>query len=153
MGAGMSLGRSGARRRRPYWMFVPLAALAGLLFMGLHTGWCSGITQLVLIALEMVNNAMPPPHRAGWDGLSVRLIRAGMASIPAALACLWLALVVARDFERQRRAEPWATSRGSWLLRILSLATALAAGAAVALVAIPNVNPHWFHGFRKVLQP
>jgi hypothetical protein len=152
-GAGLAFGRSDRRRRRPYWLFVPLAALVAVLFMGLPNGWWSLITQLILIALEAVNNAMPPPHRAPRDGLSVRLLRAGIETVPAALACLWLALVVARDFERTRRAEPWATTRGGWLLRILSLATALAAGAIVALVAIPTVSPRWLDGFRQILEP
>src|SRR5262245_12850030 len=88
MGAGLALGRSDRRRRRPYWLFVPLAALVAVLFMGLPNAWWSLITQLILIALEAVNNAMPPPHRAPPDGLSVRLLRAGIEAVPAALACL-----------------------------------------------------------------
>lgn len=152
MGAGLVFGRSDARRR-PYWLFVPLAVLAGVLFMGLPNGWYSVITQLILLALEAVHNAMSPPHRSGPDGLSVRLLRAGIESLPAAVAGLWLALIVARDFEKQRRAEPWATTRGGWLLRIGSLAAAVATAAVVALAAMPTVSRHWVNGYRQVLDP
>jgi hypothetical protein len=152
-GAGRVFGRSDPGRRRPYWLFVPLAAIVGVLIMGLPYGWWAIITQLVLIALEAVNNAMRPEYRATSGSLSARLLRAGIEAVPAALACLWLALVVARDFERQRRAEPWATTRGGWLVRILSLATALATGAFGGLVAIPTVSPRWLDGIREVLQP
>lgn len=153
MGAVLPFGRSDPGKRRPYWLFVPLAAVAGILFLGLPNGWLSVITQLILLALEAVNNAMPPPHRAGPDGLSVRLLRAGIGAIPAAFACLGLALVVARDFELARQNEPWATTRGGWVLRILSLVTAAAMGAVVALILVPAVSPHWFNGYRQVLQP
>jgi hypothetical protein len=152
-GAGRAFGRSDPGRRRPYWLFVPLAAIVGVLIMGLPYGWWSMITQLVLLAIEAVNNAMRPEYRATSGSLSVRLLRAGIEAVPAALACLWLALVVAHDFERQRRAEPWAATWGGWLLRVLSLATALATGAVVGLVTIPTVSPRWLDGIREVLEP
>jgi hypothetical protein len=154
MGGGrLLLEVAGTSRQRPYWLFVPLAALAGLLFMSLPNGWLSVITQLVLVALEAVHNAMPPPYRAGRDGLSVRLLRAGIETVPAMLAGLWLALLVARDFEMQRWARPWAATRGGWLLRIASFAAAVATAAIVVLVAMPTVTPHWVAGYRHVLEP
>jgi hypothetical protein len=151
-GAGDTFARSGPRRWRPYWLFVPLAALAGLLFLGQSNGWWTIVAQLVVIALEAVNNAMRPAYQATSDALSARMLRAGIEAIPAAVACLWLALVVARDFDRERRGRPWATTRGGWILRIASLAMALAAGVFAALVAIPTIQPHLFHGFGRILE-
>ena len=151
MGAGMSLPRASPARARPYWLFVPLAALAAVLFMGRPGGWWSFIPQLILIALEAVSNAMPPPAPRLPGSLSVRLLRAGIEAVPAALACLWLALVVAHDFERLRRDQPWAMGRGGWILRILSLVLALAAGTVVVGVAIPTMHPCLPDGFRHVL--
>ena len=152
MGAGLSLPRASRGRARPYWLFVPLAALAAVLFMGQPYGWWSVIPQLILIALEGVSNAMPPPAPRLPGSLSVRLLRAAIEAIPAALACLWLAVVVAHDFERARRDRPWAMRRGGWILRILSLVVALAAGAVVVWVAIPTMHPCLFDGFRQVLE-
>ena len=151
MGAGMSLPRASPARARPYWLFVPLAALAAVLFMGRSGGLWSLIPQLILIALEAVSNAMPPPAPRLPGSLSARLLRAGIEAVPAALACLWLALVVAHDFERVRRDQPWAMGRGGWILRILSLVLALAAGTVVVGVAIPTMHPCLPDGFRDVL--
>ena len=151
LGAGMSLPRASPARARPYWLFVPLAALAAVLFMGRPGGLWSLIPQLILIALEAVSNAMPPPAPRLPGSLSARLLRAGIEAVPAALACLWLALVVAHDFERVRRDQPWAMGRGGWILRILSLVLALAAGTVVVGVAIPTMHPCLPDGFRHVL--
>ncbi len=150
-GAGLIFTRPVPRRPRPYWLFVPLAAIAGVLFVGLPTGWWTLIPHLILIALEAVNNALPPGSRATADTMSVRLLRAGIEAVPAALACVGLALVVARDIERARRGEPWATTRGGWIFRIVALAAVAAAGAFTALVVIPTVHPHLREGFRLVL--
>jgi hypothetical protein len=152
MGAGMSLPRASPARARPYWLFVPLTALAAVLFVGQPGGWWSVIPQLILIALEAVSNAMPPPAPRLPGSLSVRLLRAGIEAVPAALACLWLALVVAHDFERARRDQPWATGRGGWILRILSLVIALAAGTVVVWVVIPTMHPCLLDGFSFVLE-
>jgi hypothetical protein len=152
MGAGMSLPQASPARARPYWLFVPLAALAAVLFMGLPGASWSLIPQLILIALEAVSNAMHPPAPRLPGSLAVRLLRAGIEAVPAALACLWLALVVAHDFERARRDQPWAMGRGGWILRILSLVLALAAGTVVVGVAIPTMHPCLADGFRHVLE-
>ena len=151
MGAGMSLPRASPARARPYWLFVPLAALAAVLFMGQPGGECTLIPQFILVVLDFVIYAMPPPGVTLPGSLSVRLLRAGIEAVPAALACLWLALVVAHDFERARRDQPWAMGRGGWILRILSLVVALAAGAVVVWVAIPTMHPCLFDGFRELL--
>jgi hypothetical protein len=152
-GAGVVFARPNRQRPRPYWLFVPLAALASVLFLGNPDGWWGLISHLVLVALEAVSNAMPPPAARLSGSLSTRLLLAGIEAVPAAVACLGLAMVVARDFERARRAEPWATARGGWILRILLLVTAASAGTLAAFVAVPTVQPHWFDGFRKVLEP
>jgi hypothetical protein len=152
MGAGMSLPRASPARARPYWLFVPLAALAAVLFMGQPNGWYSITAQFVLIVLDYVIYALPPPGVRLPGSLAVRLLRAGIEAVPAALACLWLALVVAHDFERARRAQPWAMGRGGWVLRILSLLVALAAGTVVVVVAIPTMHPCLAEGFRSVLE-
>ena len=152
MGAGASFTRPRTGRPRPYWLFVPLAVIAAALFLGQSAGGWS-VVQLILCALEGVNNATKPAYRATSSGLSERLLRAGTETVPAALACLWLALLVARDFERARRGEPWAMTRGGWVLRLLSLGAVLASGIVVAFVAIPTMHPHLFDGFRKVLEP
>ena len=152
-GAGLAIMGSDPRRSRPYWLFVPLAAIAAILFMGLPNGWWGLITQLVLLALEAVNNAMRPADRMSDGSLSERLLRAGIETIPAAIACLGLALVVARDFDRARTSKPWATTRLGRLLRMLALAAALAGGAVVGLIAMPTVSPHWLYGLGQVLEP
>ena len=110
------------------------------------------IPQFILVVLDFVLNAMPPPGVRLPGSLSVRLLRAGIEAVPAALACLWLALVVAHDFERARCDRPWAMGRGGWILRILSLVVALAAGTVVVWVAIPTMHPCLFDGFRRVLE-
>jgi hypothetical protein len=151
MGAGMSLPRASPARARPYWLFVPLAALAAVLFMAQPGASWSLIPQSILIVLDAVLNAMPPPGIRLPGSLAVRLLRAGIEAVPAALACLWLALVAAHDFERARRDQPWAMGRGGWILRILSLVVALAAGTVVVGVAIPTMQPCLADGFREIL--
>jgi hypothetical protein len=151
MGAGMSLSRACPARARPYWLFVPLAALAALLFIAQPGGECTLIPQFILVALDFVIDAMPPPGVRLPGSLAVRLLRAGIEAVPAALACLWLALVVAHDFERARRDQPWAMGRGGWILRILSLVVALAAGTVVVAVAIPTMHPCLLDGVRGTL--
>ena len=44
--------------------------------------------------------------------------------------------------ERAGRSMRWATTRGGWFVRLLSLAAAGAAGLGMALVAIPTISPH-----------
>jgi hypothetical protein len=151
MGAGMSLPRGSPARARPYWLFVPLAALAAVLFMGQPGGECTLIPQFILVVLDYVIYAMPPPGVRLPGSLAVRLLRAGIEAVPAALACLCLALVIAHDFERARRDQPWAMGRGGWILRILSLVVALAAGTVVVGVAIPTMHPCLLDGFRGIL--
>jgi hypothetical protein len=151
VGARPFFARNGPRRRRPYWLFVPLVALAAVLFLGQSASVPSLIPALILMAIEAVNNAARPTFRMNTADLPERLMLAGFEAIPAAVACLWLALVVARDFERTRRDEPWATTPRGWILRILSLLTVLAAGAFVATVAIRTIHPFYFDAFRKLL--
>jgi hypothetical protein len=149
MGAGALFDEPVARRRRPYWLFVPLAALVGLLIPG--SAW-QLITYLVLIAMEGVNNAMRH-HVVTGPALETRLLRAGLCTAIPALICLWLALVVASDFERARRQQPWSTTRRGRLLRLVSLLATLAAGSYLVGVAIPAINPWLGDGFCHVLVP
>ncbi len=152
MGAGVGLARPEPRRPRPYWLFVPLAALVAVLFLA-GPGNYAIVPQLILVALEAVNNAMPPPGRYTSASLSARMLRAGIEAVPATLAIVGLALIVARDFQRTGRSVPWATTRGGWFVRLLALAAAGAAGIGMALVAIPTMSPRFFDGFCHVLDP
>src|SRR5262249_13726223 len=77
-GAGSGLPRASPARARPYWLFVPLAALAAVLFMGQPGGLWSTIPQFILIVLDYVLNAMPPPAPRLPGSLAVRLLRAGI---------------------------------------------------------------------------
>jgi hypothetical protein len=149
MGAGALFDEPVPRRRRPYWLFVPLAALVGLLIPG--SMW-QLITYLVLIAMEAVKNALHHNLVTG-PTLETRLLRAGLGAAIAALICLWLALVVAGDFDQARRQQPWSTTRRMRLLRVVSLLATLAAGSYLAGVAIPAINPWLVDGFTHVLVP
>jgi hypothetical protein len=149
MGAGALFDEPVPRRGRPYWLFVPLAALVGLLIPG--SMW-QLITYLVLLAMEAVKNALHHNLMTG-PTLETRLLRAGLGAAIAALTCLWLALVLASDFERARRQQPWSTTRRVRLLRVGSLLATLAAGAYLAGVAIPAINPWLADGFTHVLVP
>ena len=152
MGAGVVLARPEPRRPRPYWLFVPLAALAAVLFFVVPSNY-SLVPQLILVALEAVNNAMPPLGRYTSADLSARMLRAGIEAVPAALAIVGLALIVAHDFQRAGRSVAWATTRGGWVVRLLALAAAGAAGMGMALVGIPTMSPRFLDGFWHVLDP
>ncbi|MFI5456936.1 MAG: hypothetical protein ACHRXM_15935 [Isosphaerales bacterium] len=148
MGAGAIFGERPRQVRRPYWLFVPLAGLVSLLIVAQADS--SVIPYLVLCALESVTNALR--HRlAAGPGLSARLLRAGMDAAAAFAVCLALALVVAREFERARRSEPWATSRLGRFLRVVLLMTTAATGIYVARVTIPAIHPWFAEGFLLVL--
>ena len=82
MGAGMSLPRASPARARPYWLFVPLAALAAVLFMGQPGGECTLVTQFILVVLDFVIYALPPPGVRLPGSLSVRLLH-GIEAVPA----------------------------------------------------------------------
>ena len=148
MGAGVILARPEPRRPRPYWLFVPLAALAAVLFVA-GPGEHAVVPQFILIALEAVNNAMHPLSRVHSASLSARLLRAGIEAVPATLAIIGLALIVARDFQRAGRSMPWATTRVGWFVRVFALAAAGAAGIGMVLVAMPTMNPIWLDGFPR----
>jgi hypothetical protein len=151
MGAGAFFEERPSPRRRPTWLFVPLAGVfAVLLAVGLY-GY-SIIAQLVLIALEAVSNAMYRTNHAG-PGLAVRLIRAGLDALAAFIACVALGIVVAGDFERARRGEPWATTRAGRVRRLALLLATIGAGAYVAVRTIPGIHPSFAAGFAQVLDP
>ena len=111
------------------------------------------IPQLILIALEAVNNALPPGSRYTSATLSSRMLRAGIEAVPAGLAIVGLALIVARDFDRAGRSLPWARTRTGWSLRLIALASALAAGTAMAFIGIRLLSPRLFDGFHQVVDP
>ncbi len=151
LSAGAMLEGPTTRHRRPYWLFVPLAALAGLLFLA-QPGWWSLIPQMVLVALQAVSNAMFH-SLVRTPGIATRLLRAGIDASVAGLICLTLALIVAHDFERARRGEPWATTRRGWLFRLFSLITTMVTGTYVGLVSIRTIHPFIADGFRDELGP
>jgi hypothetical protein len=152
MGAGTALARPEPRRPRPSWLFVPLAAIAGMLIVALPNMY-NFIPCILLVAMEGVNNALPPGSRYTTASLSVRMLRAGIVAVPAALAITGLAMIVARDFGRAGRSLPWATTRLGWSVRLIALALALVAGTAMAIVGIPMMSPLWLDGFGQVLDP
>ena len=152
MGAGAVLAGQEPRRPRPYWLFVPLAALAGVLFVAVP-GNHALVPQYILLVLDLVNNSMPPSGQYTSRSVSARALCAGIEAVPATLAIVGLALVVVRDFQRAGRSVPWATTRGGWFVRLLALAAAGGAGIGMALVAVPTLCPMWAEGFRQVLGP
>jgi hypothetical protein len=150
MGAGAILEESPRAKRRPYWLLVPLAGLAALLIVAQPQG-PSLIPYLVLIAIEGVTNALRYRLVAG-PGLSIRLFHAGIDASVAAGVCLLLALILARDFERARRALPWAESLGGRFLRLLVLMATTAAGLYIARVTMPAIQPALAEGFVQIIR-
>jgi hypothetical protein len=151
MGAGFLLQGSCAVRRRPYWLFVFLAAVIAVLLVGIPSSH-SLVPYLVLLAIEAVTNAMQNRLVDG-PGLSTRLIRAGIEASAGALACLALALAIARDFERLRRGEPWMTSRMGRVIRLVLLGATAAGGINLINVTIPAIHPCLAEGFGLVIGP
>jgi hypothetical protein len=149
MGAGAILGDSSRERPRPYWLFVPLAAVVGLLIVA-QPSWWSIIPYLVLHAIEAVKSAMP--HRlVGGAGLSKRLLGASTGAAAAVVICLSFALLLARDFDRARRCEAWTATRAGRVVRLLLLVTTAAAGIYLAGVTIPAIQPCLAEGLFQIL--
>ena len=149
MGAGGILEGPATRRPRPYWLFVPLSALAGLLFLAQPNGRML-IPPLVLLALEAVSNAMPHVI-VPTPSLATRLVRAGTDAGVAGIVCLALALMVARDFEKARRSESWGMTWRGRLTRLLALLATIAVGTYIVIVTIPSIHPRFADGFRQIL--
>jgi hypothetical protein len=150
MGAGSLFDDPPPVRHRPYWLFVPLAALIAALFAALND--YSLIEYLVLVALEAVSNAA----RYGRDygpGLQARLLNSGVDASFALAANVALALVVARDFDRARRRLPWGTRPAGWLVRAVLSLCAIGASSYVAIMTIPRIHPCFGEGFVQVLTP
>ncbi len=150
-GAGFLLPGAPRRRRRPYWLFVVLAGVAAVLIAASNAS-VALITQLVLIAMEAVTNAMYHAASRG-PGLWTRLSHAGIDAAISAGFCLALALAVARDFEMLRRGNPPAASRAGRVLRLLLLAGAAGAGFYLLAVTFPAIHPCFGVGFRSILGP
>ncbi len=150
MGAGSLFAGRPERFRRPWWLFAPLAALVAILLAA--TPDMSLIPYVVLIAMEAVLRAHLIEF-ASTPSLSARLLHAGIDVTIALTLLLSLALVVARDFERARRDEPWATSRRGRLARLLLLAVVAGSGARLAWVIVPRIQPWLAQGFGQVLEP
>jgi hypothetical protein len=148
MGAGSLFDEPPGRRRRPWWLFVPLAALAAVLLAG--QSYVAVIPNLVLVALEAVTNAMRHRLVAG-PGLAARLVRAGSTAVSSLALTLPLALAVARDFERARRNEPWARTWQACVARLLLLAAAAATGVYLACVTLPAIDLWLPQGFAYIL--
>jgi len=149
MGAGAFLDERPSRRRRPTWLFVPLAGLFAVLISVWLYGY-SIIAQLVLIALEAVSNSTRWHNHAG-PGLSARLVAAGLDAFVAFVSCVALGVVVAGDFERARRGEPWATIRAGRFFRLILLLATIGAGAYVTGITIPAMHPCLAQGIVQIL--
>ena len=93
----------------------------------------------------MTHAASPGP------GLWARLLSAGIDAAVSAAACVSLALVLARDFDRLRRGRPWPESRFARGLRLGSLLSAAAAGLYIAMVTLPAIHRWIIQGFCDVL--
>jgi hypothetical protein len=150
MGAGAVFDEPLPRRRRPVWLFVPLAGLIGVLLM-VESDY-SLIAYLVVVAVEAVSNAMHHASHPG-PGLSARLLSAGADAIVACVFCVSLAMILASDFERARRAEPWATTRVGRALRIVLLLATAGVGTYLTVVSIPRIQPALAEGLFQVLKP
>ena len=150
MGAGAVFCEPLPRRRRPAWLFVPLAGLIGILLI--VESEYSLIVYLVIVAVEMVSNAMYHVSYPG-PGLSARLLSAGLDAIVACVLCTSLAMILASDFERARRAEPWATTRVGRALRIVLLLATAAVGTYLMKVSIPRIHHALAEGLFQVLKP
>jgi len=147
MGAGTLLEEP-STRWRPWWLLAPLAVLAALLLAS--QPYFSIIPNLVLVALEAVTIAMPHRLVAG-PGLSARLVRAGASAALSLALTLPLVLAVARDFERARRRQQWATTVPGLIRRLGLLAAAAAAGAYLACKSLPLIHPSLAQGFAQLL--
>jgi hypothetical protein len=150
MGAGAIFDESLPRRWRPSWLFVPLAGLIAVLLV-VESDY-SLIAYLHVIAVEAVSIAMPHASRPGPD-LTARLLGGGLDAVVAVMCCTALGLVVAHDFERARRAEPWATTRAGRALRLFLLLATLGAGTYLTTVTIPRIQPALSEGLSQVLNP
>jgi hypothetical protein len=149
MGAGRFLNEARPPGRRPVTLFVVLAGLAGVLIMA-ASDFYAQVTYLVVNALEAVTNAMN--HRlVPGPGLSARLLAAGVHAGLASIACLGLAVVLGRDFDRAGRGESWATTKAEWFLRLVLLAAAACLGLHVALVSIPLIHAYLAEGFQLIV--
>ncbi len=150
MGAGAVFNEPLPRRRRPAWLLVPLVGLIGILLVVESED--SLIAYLVIVAVEAVSNAMYHASYPG-PGLSARLLRSGADAIVACTLCASLAMILASDFERARRAEPWATARVGRSLRIVLLLATVATGAYLMNVSIPRIHRALAEGLSQVLMP
>jgi hypothetical protein len=150
MGAGAVFDEPLPRRRRPAWLFVPLVGLIGVLLV-VESDY-SLIAYLVIVAVEAVSNAMYHASYPG-PGLSARLLSAGADAIVACVFCASLGMILASDFERARRAEPWATTRVGRALRIVLLLATAAAGTYLMKVSIPRIHHALAEGLFQVLTP
>jgi hypothetical protein len=149
MGSGMLFDAPVPARRRWYWLFVPLAGVTGLL---LAANNLSQFPYLVLIALEAVNSAMRRPL-ISLPSFASRMLRTGIDCSVGAMICLALALVVARDFDRARRNQPWATSWLGRAIRLIVLCASVGSAIFLARVTIPAIHPWVSEGIALVVGP
>ncbi len=150
MGGGAVIARRSGRSRRPWWLFTLSAAAMALLLAA--TPYVTGSPYLVLLAMEFVLRAREPAM-ASTPGVSARLIDAGIEVAIALPLVLSLALFVARDFERSRRDEPWATCRRGQVFRLLLMIAVMVCGGRLALVTLPRIHPWLAQGFAQVIEP
>jgi hypothetical protein len=114
------------------------------------------IPYLVMLAIEAVENAMAHstvPH-GHWPGVFRRLQRAGVEGLIVLSTCIALGLWVSRELRRPPSVPgaPDTAHRGSWILGILSLVTALGA-VRMLTVTIPTWQRLMADGLQIFLAP
>jgi hypothetical protein len=151
MGAGGFLDEPEPRRPRPAGFSAVLGAIAGVLVMAIPV-FHGVIPYLVVIAIEAVHNAMHH-RRVPGPSLSARLLEGGFQAGVSWIACVALAVVLARDFDRARRGIPWSTTRSGWHFRVGLLGIAAASGLSVGLYTVPAIHPELAEGLKQILSP
>ena len=153
MGAGFWFPTTVRRRGRPYGLFVVLAGVTGLLIVAVPSlSWWPMMIYLIANAFEAVNNAMYHRLTPG-PSLSTRLLHAGIDAAVAAVFCLALAIMLARDFEMLRRGRTSAASPAGRVLRALVLMGTAAGGVYIATVTIPAFHSYFIEGFCWIMGP
>jgi hypothetical protein len=152
MGAGALFEDPRPASHRPYWLFVPLAAVVAVLLSAKMKYAYPLIVYVALQALEAVSIAMHDVPHDG-PGLPARLLSSGWDASLALLACTALAVVVAHDFDRAGRRLPWATKPSGRLGRVVLSLIVLYAGVHVAAITVPKIHPCLAQGFAQILTP
>jgi hypothetical protein len=143
-------------RPRPRWGSWPsviLAALVGIVFLGLGHGF---IPYLVMIAMEAVHNAMRRAPLVVRPILFDRMITASLEALPGLLGCLATAVWIDDDLRAASRDPLGARTPRSWLgvlARVATVVLAAAGSAYVLLVSLPKLSPPLVEGLSVIVDP